>query len=610
MGCMNPLPEDRESCGICGYPAKGQNPAGYLPVETALSDRYVCGRALSVTGDAVVYMGWDKVAKQPVYIREYLPTTICKRTEINALEPNEGMEMTYEGLRQSFLQHARLLARNRELAVLAPTYDIFEQNGTAYTVSEYSTGITLRNYVKKCGGKLSWMEARKLFLPFLTAVAACHAAGIYHYAISPDTVIIGSDGKLHLNAFALPEARSAGSRLAAQLVTGFAAPEQYMANGHLSQATDVYGLGATLFWMLSGVTPPNGETRDPDGQDLMMSEDVVNALPDDVTAALVNSLLPASADRFESVESLRDALGGVAQVESYEAEPTVVKDENYLPKKFRWIFGGVIAALVIALVLSLLFGGTGGAPSEDPSTTSSTSKTLPSMTTTASTSANANSKEVPDLMGKDLWTLEEKDYKYFNLELNSMVFNEKPAGTIIDQQPKATDKAAEGTMIQVIISAGPQTKKVPDVKGWDKEIAQKYLEAMGFKIEIMEIAVSEYEAGKVDGVSPEIGVTAEHGDKLTLRVSTVEKPNKTEVMLPDVSNIPAEFAGQILRSLGLTVSTEEVLTTDAAQQGLVESVKDRMTGAMVAQGDEVVLRVYSITAGAPVDGGEPAPQGE
>ena len=54
MGCMNPLPEGRGACGICGYPADGENPAPYLPMRTVLSDRQMVGRVREAGGDAAM----------------------------------------------------------------------------------------------------------------------------------------------------------------------------------------------------------------------------------------------------------------------------------------------------------------------------------------------------------------------------------------------------------------------------------------------------------------------------------------------------------------------------------------------------------------------------
>ena len=79
MGCMNPLPDGRTECGICGYRTNGQNPPPALPVRTLLSDRYLVGKLLEIGGDAAVYLGYDEVLKAPIYIREFLPDTLCER---------------------------------------------------------------------------------------------------------------------------------------------------------------------------------------------------------------------------------------------------------------------------------------------------------------------------------------------------------------------------------------------------------------------------------------------------------------------------------------------------------------------------------------------------
>ena len=79
MGCMSPLPDDRQECGVCGYPAGGINPDGYLQVRTLLSGRYLVGRVLEAGGDSALYIGYDQVQEAPVSIREFFPETLCGR---------------------------------------------------------------------------------------------------------------------------------------------------------------------------------------------------------------------------------------------------------------------------------------------------------------------------------------------------------------------------------------------------------------------------------------------------------------------------------------------------------------------------------------------------
>ena len=591
MGCMNPLPDGRSSCGICGYPANGENPSGYLQVGTPLSDRYICGRALSVSGDATLYIGWDQIAKQPVSIREYLPTDLCRRTEDGRVEALEGKEVDYEALRQTFLQHARHLARCRDLAVVTPIYDIFEENGSAYTVGEYAPGTTLKNYMKKKGDRLSWMDARKLFLPFLSAVASCHAAGLYHYAINPETVVIGTDGRLHLTAFAMPQARMTNSSIKPQLMTGFAAPEQYAESGRVTPATDVYGLGAILFWMLSGVTPPDGAARDPESGDLFLPEEVVNSLPENVTAALVHALTPSADDRLATVEDLRDALGGVS---GEKAAAAVVKDDNHLPRKYLALFGGIILALIVVIILLAISSCNGSGTGKDPSaSTTTTEATLPSRTTASTTEQREDSQTVPDLMGKDVFSFKDGKSGDFEIKIAWIdAASNKEVGTIVEQQPAGGEKASVTEPIYVTISYGYGNLKVPDLTGWDEQDARDLLHALGYRVKDVMKVQSDCDLGKVDGTNPKAGTALPYGSEITLRISESEHPTVDGLYVPDVRGMDYMQAYELLTDIGLVVDTALVPVDDATQDNCVQKIGLPAVDDEVIPG-ETVVRVNS-----------------
>ena len=247
MGCMNPLPEGRTACGICGYPTDGENPASYLPVRTVLSDRYTVGRVLEVGGDAVMYLGFDQVQKTPITIREFFPNTLCERGENLEVRIIPGCENTFQDYHADFRNHARALARMRDLPALVLLYDIFEQNNTSYTVSEYSEGITLETRLQQAGGYLRWEEVRPLFMPLMGTLISLHAAGLFHLGICPSQLIIGTDGRLRLTGFAIAKARMVNTDLKPQLMAGYAAPEQYSFDTECGAPADVYGLAATIF---------------------------------------------------------------------------------------------------------------------------------------------------------------------------------------------------------------------------------------------------------------------------------------------------------------------------------------------------------------------------
>ena len=167
-----------------------------------------------------------------------------------------GCENTFQDYHADFRNHARALARMRDLPALVLLYDIFEQNNTSYTVSEYSEGITLETRLQQAGGHLRWEEVRPLFMPLMGTLISLHAAGLFHLGICPGQLIIGTDGRLRLTGFAIAKARMVNTDLKPQLMAGYAAPEQYGFDAECGAAADVYGLAATIFRTLTGNPPP------------------------------------------------------------------------------------------------------------------------------------------------------------------------------------------------------------------------------------------------------------------------------------------------------------------------------------------------------------------
>ncbi len=531
MGCMNPLPEGRTECGICGYPVNGENPPEYLPVGTNLSERYMVGRVLSVCGDAALYIGYDGVLKAPIYIREFLPSTLCERGRGGAVKVIGGCETIFQEYLTEFRNHARALARLRDLPAMIPLYDIFEQNGTAYTVGEYAEGTLLSTYIKQQGGRLKWGEARRLFLPLLSSISALHAAGVLHLAICPDNILIGTDGKLHLRGFAIPQARTVNTDLKPQLMTGYAAPEQYDLERECTAATDVYGLAATIFHTITGNPPPDGSVRDKSNRDLLLSAEVADEVPTYVAAALSNALQVQPENRTATVEELRNQLSAAPAVsamldDGQPAAPAPVEEKKKKSGNFKYplVIGLGIAGLlliIVGVILANLYPDMFSSEESDPGS----GGTLPVATLPSTTDPNAaggQTDTVPSLLKQNYYSISKTTSNGFKIELEAMVFSNTDArGTILSQTPNAGEAAEIGSTIRVIISIGPEKVDVPDLRGWKQEHATQFLEALGFKVDVILVQDSDYERGYVDSTSPEAGSGMEWGQTILLRVSDV-----------------------------------------------------------------------------------------
>ncbi|MBQ6706273.1 MAG: PASTA domain-containing protein [Clostridia bacterium] len=538
LSCMQPLTEKDETCPRCNYPVNRKNPAGYLAAKTVLSEHYLVGRALGTYGDACIYIGYDLLLKSPVFIREYFPETLSRRLEDGTVVPAEGKEDDFNACRDSFYANVRAIAKMKDLPSILPLYDIFTEKDTVYAIYDYCEGRSLSRTLKTRGGRMSWTEVRPLFMQLMTTVSTLHRAGIYHLAISPDTILVAPDGKLRLRSFAIPEARTTGSPLKPHLSAGYSAPEQYVAGRTCGAQADVYGLAATIFYTLTGTTPPEAPRRVRGSQDLFLPADVAEELPESVGMALFNALQPDLEKRLGSVEDLRAALSAEPAVNALleDQEEAEISPEDKKKSRYPLYIGIAVFAVLAVLagiVLTILFPGKEpqGDLSDDlpPVTTTTAPTTAPTYLDPSTVFA------VPNLLGEDYYTKKNESIAgEFKLEISYMKYDEKQErGTILSQEPKAGESAEPGTTIRVVISLGSEKLVVPNVTEWPEEYATKYLKALGFNVESLPVNVSKFDKGLVDGTDPVAGTELLMGDTVTLRVSNVELPEETDTTETD-----------------------------------------------------------------------------
>ena len=536
MGCMNPLPEGNTTCSVCGFdPAVDKNPEHCLPITASLQGHYIVGRLMGEAGDHLLYLAYDRQLREPCFIQEFFPAGLCRRDTIGGVQPLEGCGRVYEEYAAQFRGMMRSLARMRELPSIVPVYDIFEENGTVYAVSDYCQGMTLTKKTKLAGGRIPWAEARPLFMSLLSGLAALNDAGILHLAICPDNILIGADGKARLRGFSIAATHRVGTDLDPELKTGYAAPEQYGSAYDVDTAADVYGMAATLFRTVTGNEPPAGNARAKNSDDLFMSAEVAEELTQPVCVALFNALQVRAENRTATVAELRDQLSMTPTVSALvdEVEEDMERTDSARNKAAKksggnnllWIFGGcllALAAVAVVVLMSLgLLGGDGGGDTSDTTTT-----TPPPYTTTSRTT-NAEGKVVVDKVeGLNYYTQLRDAYKDgdFTIAIDHFVFSDEPAGTVLSQEPAAFTEVESGTEIKVVISYGQkdETIQIPDVRGWKQEHAKLYLEALGFRVKVLMLQSSDVERGLVDGTDPKAGTEKRLGDEITLRVSDVE----------------------------------------------------------------------------------------
>ena len=138
-------------------------------------------------------------------------------------------------------------------------YDVGNENGINYIVMELVEGITLKKYIEK-KARLSVKEAISIAIQVSMGIEAAHNNHIIHRDIKPQNIIISKDGKVKVTDFGI--AKAATSNTITSNVMGsvhYTSPEQAR-GGFSDEKSDIYSLGITLFEMLTGRVPFNGDT--------------------------------------------------------------------------------------------------------------------------------------------------------------------------------------------------------------------------------------------------------------------------------------------------------------------------------------------------------------
>ena len=501
MSCMREI-GDENQCPYCGFHADSPQLAPYLPLRTVVAERYLAGKLLDYNGDGATYMGWDLEMNAPVTIREFLPDSIAERREDLTLVPMAGCEITYRDCYQSFLELWRKLARMRGLSALILVFDIVEDHGTAYAISEYMEGVSLREYLLRSpSGYLSWEQARILFMPVLSTLGTLHSAGIIHRGISPTTLIVGKNGKTRITGFSIWQARTARGDLTAQLFPGYAAIEQYGFEGQQGPWTDIYAFSAVLYRTLIGSTPLEATSRVTNDR-LMVPGKFAEQLPAYVINALMNGLQILPEDRTRTVDQLRAELSAAPGTYTaaiayagkedapYQEPVPSGRKKSASGSKTALIAGlaSIAACLVIFAVLSLTVWRedigmffTGG----------------------ASTQASSNAPElvkVPDFRGLNYNNIKSNtDYtNAFFFETEYQDSDTQGKDVVLSQNIAYGTEVPKGSTIKLVLSSGNEEITLPDFKGQNYATVKLKLEEMGFQCRaIVEKNDDSERAGKV-----------------------------------------------------------------------------------------------------------------
>lgn len=530
MGCMKEI-GNVQQCPFCGFHNDTVAPAPYLPLRTVIGGRYTVGKVISASGDGVTYIAWDNESRETVTVREFLPveniTRLQGQTEVIV---NEDSRLVFYDSVREFLALNRKLAMSRNLSALIPVIDIIEENNTAYAVSEYLETITLRDFLLKSRkGYLGWDKVKTLMMPVLTTVASLHSMDIYHRGISPNTLVLGRDGKLRLTGFMISSARCLKTRVKPEMFPGYAAIEQYHDVDDTGAWTDVYGIAAVIYRALIGSTPAEASERITNDK-LMIPPRFAEALPAYLVSALDHALTIEPGDRTATVDELREELSGspstmasnaIHEVREREVEaPTTTEDEVAERKRLEKLARQEqqkheqikMALIAFAICLGIGVLALGGWMTYDHF------KNNPKEPTTEGV---APMIEVPNFVGQSYSRIsnDEVQKTRFKFTVDYQYSDSAEAGVIIGQNLEAGTQTEQGSELKLTVSKGIEYVTLIDVSGMDYNKAFNLLTEAGFVCKKVEKNNDgSHTANEVITVTPEAGKEYERGKEIYVQV--------------------------------------------------------------------------------------------
>ena len=232
---------------------------------TILNDNYQILDCIGIGGFGIIYFCKDLRLQRFVAVKEYFPAEWANREEQYVAVKKSKLVKAYQFGLKSFYKEAEIMAKFIHAPHVVTIYDVMEANDTAYLVMEYISGISIGREMRERNYRpYQPQEVREILFPVLETLNVFHEERIVHSDISPGNIMRSEEGKIFLVDMGAAKytLHSQPVLSAAFLKLDYAAPEQYQtAKEGLPKNegpwTDIYALGATVYYLLTGQKPPD-----------------------------------------------------------------------------------------------------------------------------------------------------------------------------------------------------------------------------------------------------------------------------------------------------------------------------------------------------------------
>lgn len=568
-----------------------------------LGKRYEVLSKVGAGGMADVYKGRDQM------LNRYVAIKVLKKE----FREDENFVRKFRSEAQA---SAGLLHPN-----VVNVYDVGEDRGLYYMVMELVEGITLKEYIEK-KGRLSHKEVISIAIQMCSGIGAAHAAGIIHRDIKPQNIIISKDGKVKVTDFGIAKAVTSNTiSTNAMGSVHYTSPEQAR-GGFSDQKSDIYSIGITLYEMVTGQVPFDGDSTVSVAikhlqEEITAPSELVSDIPYSLEQIILKCTQKNAERRYPNTDeliqdlkrSLVDPDGDFVVIPPLgNADTLIITDEEldeiqnsydedeydedeydedeydedeydegeYDEDEYDVDDGKrgkgsdevnpkmkkltrILTVVVAIIIAFIVIFAIGRAAGIFRIGPESPNETKDMV-------------EVPNVVGmteddaKETLNDEGLGFKVVSREESK----EYEKGRVSEQKTEAGEEVAKNTTIEVVVSSGlvGDSITVPDVSGMTEDEAQSALENAGFRNISSEFTYHDsVPSGQVIGTTPEANAEATEDTEIVMQVSKGAE-RKT---VPNVVGQKDADAQNAIKSAGLSVGTVTYEYSDSVAQGIVIS---------------------------------------
>ena len=498
----------------------------FLEEGVKLRGKYVIGQVLGAGSFGTTYSAWDESFERNVAIKEYLPaefaTRVPGRNDVSIFNDAKKQKQFHDGF-VKFLDEGRKISSLANEQGIIHIYEMFEENNTAYMAMEFMEGKLLQDDLGEVDTHmiLDVNTTIDFMMPLIQSIQSLHDTNIYHLDIAPNNVFITTANQVKfIDYAAYRHVTTSHSRSLSVIVKpGYSPEELYRSAGDLGAHTDVYAIGALLYRMLTGITPPDAMARrmslekgkpDPLQPIRKFNKQVSKSREN----AILNALNVRIEDRTQSVTELNEELMG----ENVKRRGQRVRflDIGRWPLKIKAAASTVAASLAVVFVL--IVTGFFATPFEV---------------------FGEGLTNVPNVIGRDQQVA--LDYMFNNNLIPEIGENEFSsfiaAGLVMNQDIPGGSHVEYNTRVTLTVSNGFMLGLVPHVVGDHYTVAVHTLEDAGFLVILRRDYNTVFDVGHVFEQSVEGNTELALGGAVEVWVSNGRDPRAyvpTQVEVPNM----------------------------------------------------------------------------